>query len=306
MRILVTGCGYVGSTLCASLLNLGYQVRGVDNFHKGNCDAVIPYCASDDFEFMYGDITNDKHVEKMLDGVDAIVHLAAIVGFPACAKNPALSHLVNVEGTKKLLKYKLDKTPLLFASTGSVYGKIEDVCTEDSPCNPQSEYGRQKLLAEQAVLEAPNTVAYRFATGFGVSPCMRVNLLVNDLTYQAYTNKSLVIFEADARRTFIHVQDMANAFAFGIQRFSSLKHRVYNVGNEANNWSKRKLAEFIKSKTDCLVVYGNVGKDLDQRDYEVSYNRIAAEGWQPHFSVEEGVQEILKVVPLIQIRHQYE
>ena len=305
-KILITGVGYVGSYLCKKALEYGYEVRAMDNFHKGNCDTVIPLCANPDFEFMCGDVTNEKHVKKAVEGVDAIIHLAALVGFPACAKQPKLSYLVNVEGTANILKYRKD-AKLLFASTGSVYGKIDNICTEDSPLNPQSEYGEHKLLAEKLVRAEKDTLSYRFATGFGISPCMRVNLLINDLVYQAYHNKCITIFEADAKRTFIHVRDMCKAFMFGIKTIENTTHNVYNVGSTDNNWSKRKLANYIGDKTKAVVQFMDIGKDLDMRDYEVNYDRYKKQFPNHKMeSVSDGIDELIKIAPLIQIRHQYE
>ena len=307
-EILVTGAGgYVGNVLCRHLLGVGYKVRAMDNFHKGQCDALLSLVTNPDFSFMYGDVTNLKDCEKAVNGVDGIIHLAAIVGFPACKRQPALADAVNVGGTKNVLKVKGD-IPLVFASTGSVYGKVEETCTEDTPKNPLTVYGINKLEAESAVRAAPNTVSLRFATGFGVSPCMRVNLLVNDLVYQAITNRCLTIFEAGARRTFIHVKDMAAAFHLSLQKLvdGKLNYDVYNAGSDKLNWTKRMVAEYIREKTGCLVTYAEIGKDLDQRDYEVDFSRFNQEIMDVRFSMEQGVDELLKATPLLQIRHQYE
>ncbi len=306
MKILVTGGGgYVGNILCRNLLNLGHQVRCVDNFHKGNCDALFSLITNPNFEFMYGDITNIEDIKKMVDGTDGIIHLAAIVGFPACAKQPALSVAVNISGTENLLRFRNRNTPFVFASTGSVYGKVEGVCNEDSPLNAVSLYGENKRAAEEMVRGEPNTVSYRFATGFGVSPCMRVNLLVNDFVYQAMTNKCLNIFQADFRRTFVHVSDMARAFIFGVENLDNMSHNVYNVGDKKLNWTKRELAEYVCEKTGSIAHYGETGIDADQRDYEVDYGRINREGFFCEKTMEDGIDEIIKIVPLINIRHQY-
>ena len=163
-----------------------------------------------------------------------------------------------------------------------------------------------KKVAEIAVREQPNTVSYRFATGFGVSPCMRVNLLVNDFTHQAMTNKCLNIFQADFRRTFVHVRDMTRAFMFGINNYKKMSHNVYNVGDNNLNWTKRELAEYIAGKTGSFVNYAETGQDLDQRDYEVDYSRIQNEGFKCSVSMETGIDELMKVTPLLQIRHQYQ
>ena len=308
-KVLVTGGGgYVGNVLCRHLLNEGYQVKCVDNFNKGQCDAIIPLAINPNFEFTYADVTVSKQINEAVKGCDAIIHLAAIVGFPDCAAQPALAEVVNVEGTMNVINARnlySKNIPLVYASTGSVYGKVEGICTEESPLNAVSQYGINKRVAEGMVSSEENAVSFRFATGFGVSPSMRVNLLVNDFVYQAITNKILTIFQADFRRTFIHVRDMAKAFTMGIEHMGNWKHKVYNCGANHLNWTKRELAEYIKEQTGCFVHYEEIGKDNDQRDYEVSYNKLEAEGFKCDVDMETGINELIKVSPILQIRHQY-
>jgi nucleoside-diphosphate-sugar epimerase len=171
--------------------------------------------------------------------------------------------------------------------------------------NAVSQYGINKRVAEGMISDEENTVSFRFATGFGVSPSMRVNLLVNDFVYQAMTSKILTIFQADFRRTFIHVRDMAKAFTMGVKNMDRWKHKVYNCGANHLNWTKRELAEYIKEQTGCFVHYEEIGKDGDQRDYEVSYNKLEAEGFKCDVDMETGIDELIKVSPILQIRHQY-
>jgi nucleoside-diphosphate-sugar epimerase len=309
MNILVTGCGgYVGSNLCKTLIEKGYSVVGMDNFAKGHADALIPLMTNPKFKFMYGDVSVKKDVKAAMQDIDGIIHLAAIVGFPACKRQPGLSKLVNVEGTRNIVEAAEFKIPIVYASTGSVYGKVDGICTEQSPTNPVSEYGIDKLAAEQIVIEQENTVALRFATGYGVSPCMRVNLLVNDLVYQAVKNRSFSVFEADASRTFIHVKDMAKCFILMLERLLNElpTEKVYNAGSKDSNMTKRQLSEYIKAKTGCHVFYGNVGKDLDQRDYEVDYSKLESLGFKPDYTLEQGIDELIKVTPILQGIHRYE
>lgn len=303
-KILVTGAGYVGSVLVGQLLEKGYKVRAVDNFYKGNCDALIPYCSNENFEFTFGDVSSVSDVTKMTQGVDAVIHTAGIVGFPICQKHPGLSKLVNVIGTQNMVD-QARHIPFIFTSTGSVYGKLSEVCTENSPTNPQSTYGEHKRIAEKIVLEYDNALVYRFSTGFGVSPSMRVNLLVNDLVFQAYSNRCITIFEADAQRSFINVKSMAESLIFGLENFYKLKYKIYNVGHPSSNWTKRQLAEYIKEKTGCLVNYAEIGKDLDSRNYSISFERINAEGWRDSRTIEDGIEELLRVCPLLQLRNPY-
>jgi len=195
--------------------------------------------------------------------------------------------------------------PFVFASTGSVYGKVEGLCSEESPLKSVSLYGDTKRDAEKLVREEPNTISFRFATGFGVSPNMRVNLLVNDLVYQAVTNRALNIFQAESRRTFIHVRDMSRAFIFGLENMSRMSYNVYNCGANHLNWTKRELAEYIKKQTNAAVSYNDTHIDLDQRDYEVDYTRLNSEGFFCTTSMEEGIDELIKVSPILRINHQY-
>ncbi len=313
MKILVTGGGgYVGSVLCRALLDADYNVRCVDNFHKGHCDALIPLCSDDRFEFINGDISNALGVIKFVKDVDAIIHLAAIVGFPDCRQNPGLAKLVNVDGTDLLADAMPADAPFIYASTGSVYGKVTDeLCTEQTETKPLSHYGITKLEAEQIILNRRrHSVIYRFATGFGVSPNMRVNLLVNDLVYQCVTNKCVTIFQADFMRTFIHVRDMARAFVHSIDQYWDMAFNkdeppIYNCGSEDNNWSKRQLAEYIGKVTGATINYQEVGTDSDQRDYAVDYTRLKQSGFDLNIGVAKGIDELIKVSKLIHIQHQY-
>jgi len=304
-KILITGGGgYVGSVLCRHLLKNNFRVRVIDNFHKGHCDSLIPMCSNKNFEFYNGDITNKEQLAESLEDVDAVVHLAAIVGFPACSDCPILAEEVNVKGSANLAN--LTDKPIMFASTGSVYGKVEEICTEETPLNTLSLYGQTKLQAEKILLNRGNCVIYRFATGYGVSGNMTVSLLINDLVNQAVNNKCFVVFEPEARRTFIHVKDMANSFLFALNNLDKMRDSVYNVGDEKGNWTKRQMADYIADKTGAYLHYADFGKDLDCRDYEVSYKKIQSMGWQTKYTIEQGIDELIKAVKLIRINHQYQ
>lgn len=306
MKVLVSGsAGFVGNVLCRQLLDKGYKVKAVDNFYKGPSDGLLELSTNDNFEFQYGDVANKNHIKDMWHGVDACIHLAAIVGFPACDKRPYLAELVNYEGTKNLLEHR-EGRPFVNASSGSCYGKIQGLCTEDSPLNALNSYGTTKARAEQLVTnDGDNTLSFRFATGFGVSPNMRINLLVNDFVYQALTNGCLNVFQADFKRTFISVKDMGRAFVWGLENISRLNHKVYNCGDNELNWSKRELAEYICDKTGASVSFMETGTDKDQRNYEVSFDRLNNEGFKCNVSMEEGIDELIKTTPLLQITHRY-
>lgn len=315
-KVLVTGAGgYIGSCLCGQLLDEGYKVRAMDNFYKGQCDALIPYISNPNFEFVAGDVTNLEDVRKCVDGVGSVLHLAALVGFPRCVANKELAKLTNNAGTynvaevvKELNRHNSDPIKLIFSSTGSVYGRVLDnICTENTPMNPQSLYGETKVYGEKTIREqCSDALIYRFATAFGVGHTTRINLLINTLVYEAILNRCLTIFEADAYRTFIHVRDMARSFIFGIQNYWKMKYRIYNIGSDHMNSTKREIAESIREKTKCYITYADVMKDADCRDYKVSYEKIMDEGFTTTISIEQGIKELIDVTPLIRVRHNYD
>lgn len=304
-KVLVFGCGYVGTELCKTLLEKGYKVRASDNFYKGHCDALLNYATHPNFEFMFADATNPIDVQKAIKDVDVIIFLVSLVGAPMSDRYPTLSRLMTVESAETIMKYKPKHIPLFYSGTGSSYGALAEVCTEESPTNPTSTYGRDKLLAEQAVLSGENTCVYRFATAYGPSGNTRVNLLINDLVFQAVTNKVLVIFQGDYLRTFIHVSDMASSIVFWLNNYPNFKHRIYNVGSNDSNFTKREIAEKIKEKTGCLVIYEEVGKDPDLRNYACSFKRINDEGWSAKWKVDDGIDQLIKTIPLLQMRNPY-
>src|SRR4051812_40688482 len=291
MRILVTGgAGYVGSTLVPMLLDLGHDVRVLDSLRFGG-HGLLPCCQSRSFELVKGDINDESAVKKGLDGVDAIIHLAAIVGYPACKKEPHVAQATNVEGTRLLLKLRKPDQKFLFASTGSIYGSIPDyVCHEDTPRAPITLYGETKAAAEEMVLEAGNSVAYRYATAFGVSNRMRLALMPNDFTYQAVKNRSLIVYEGGFKRTFVHVRDMARSILFALERWAEIRDDVYNVGHESMNFTKEDVARKVLEHVDYYLHFAEVGTDADQRNYEVSYQKIREKGFETTVDLDRGVQ----------------
>lgn len=294
-RVLLTGgAGYVGTVLTGKLLEAGYKVRVLDNLMY-NQTCHLPFFINKGFEFIRGDIRDKETVEKALKDIDIILHLAAIVGVPACNKNPELAKAVNVEGTRNINLLRSEKQLLIYASTGSNYGKVEGICTEDSPLNPLSVYGVTKSQAEREIMEKGNAVALRFATGFGVSPRFRYDsLMINDFVYQACKNGFLVIYEPNARRTFVHVQDMVKSYLFTIKNFERMKNEVYNVGSEKMNYTKGEIALKIQKRILFALHFGNIGHDEDERDYEVSYDKIRKAGFETEISIEEGIDELIK------------
>ncbi len=306
MRVLITGgAGYVGTTLTAALLEKGFFVRCYDVLSFGG-DQLIPFFRSKNYEFVNGDIRDGEKLRKSLQDIDFIIHLAAIVGYPACKKDPELALQVNLTGTKILNLSRQRHQPIIFASTGSSYGALIDgICTENTPLNPLTVYGRTKGEAENILMDSGNVVAYRFATAFGLSPRLRLDLLVNDFCYQAVRNRSLVVYEAYFKRTFIHVADMALAFIHAINNFDAMKDNVYNCGDNSMNASKMDIAELIKKKVDFYFHAADIAKDEDARNYEVCYDKLGDTGYHTDISLEQGIDEMLRAFQVIQIHNPY-
>src|SRR4051794_14696998 len=300
MRILVTGgAGYVGSTLVPMLLDQGHRVRVYDNLRFGG-QGLLPCCQDRFFELIKGDVTDPDGVRKALDGIDAIIHLAAIVGYPACKKEPHVAHATNVEGPRTLLRLRKPDQKVLYASTGSIYGSVPDyVCNENTPRAPITLYGETKAAAEQMVLEAGNAVAYRYATAFGVSNRMRLDLMPNDFTYQAVKNRNLIVYEGGFKRTFVHVRDMARSFIFALEKWDSVKDDVYNVGHESMNFTKEDVARKILEHVSYYLHFAEVGSDADQRNYEVSYEKIRKKGFETTVDLDRGIAELARAAQLI-------
>ncbi len=306
MKILVTGgAGYVGSVLVPELLSAGHHVRVLDNLMYGG-HSLIPFFVHPRFEFVKGDILDEATVRRCVKDVDAIIHLAAIVGYPACKKDPNLAKDVNVFGSRIIDRSRSKSQPVLFASTGSNYGAlVGDICTEETPLNPLTIYGKTKTEAEQAFLDSGSSICYRFATAFGLSPRLRLDLLVNDFVYKAMKERNLIIYEKTYKRTFIHVRDMARSFLFALENIDTMLDNVYNVGSETMNYSKEDVALKIKEKIDFYLHFADIGKDEDQRNYEVSYKKINSLGFETTVDLDQGIDELMQGYQVIHVQNPY-
>jgi nucleoside-diphosphate-sugar epimerase len=306
MRILVTGgAGYVGSTLVPLLLERGHRIRVLDSLKFGG-HGLLPCCEHRTLELIKGDVCDEATTAKALEGIDAVIHLAAIVGYPACKKEPQLAQATNVEGTRTLLRLRGRDQKILFASTGSIYGSVPDyVCNENTPRAPITLYGETKATAEELVLDAGNSIAYRFATAFGVSNRMRLDLMPNDFTYQAVRNRNLIVYEGGFKRTFVHVRDMARSFIFALERWDAVKDDVYNVGHESMNFTKEDVARKILQFVDYYLHFAEVGSDADQRNYEVSYEKIRRKGFETTVDLDRGIEELVRAARLIEFQNPF-
>lgn len=297
MRILITGAaGYLGSVVTPELLARGHDVIAVDDFRYAQ-SSLLDCCNYPKLSIVRGDAGDRELLAKHLAGVDAVIPLAALVGAPLCKQQPEESERVNVGAIKILLELARPEQKILYPTTNSGYGiGAEGVhCTEETPLRPISLYGRQKVGAERMILERGNAITLRLATVFGISPRMRLDLLVNDFVYRALHDRFVVLFEADFKRNYIHIRDVAAAFIHCLDNFERMKDQAYNVGLSEANLSKRELcAEIKKQVPDFYFAEATVGEDPDKRDYIVSNAKIEATGYRPRVSLADGIAELLK------------
>jgi nucleoside-diphosphate-sugar epimerase len=287
------------------LLERDLKVRVLDSLLFGG-EGLLAHFANPDFECVVGDVRNPDDVGRAVKDCDVIIHLAAIVGFPACRRYPQLARETNVDGTKVLADAVGPDRLVLFASTGSNYGALaEEICTEETPLRPVSLYGESKTEAERHLMNTCNTIGFRFATAFGISPRMRLDLLINDFVYQAVKAHSLVVYERHFMRTFIHVRDIARAFLFGIDRAAKMAGQVYNVGSEKMNYSKEAVCRLIQERVEFYLHFADVGRDLDARNYYVSYDKISALGYQTTLDVQDGIDELIRGLPVLRVSNPY-
>ncbi len=302
-KILVTGgAGYIGTTLTPMLLDLGHHVTVLDNLLFNNGDRMIPHITHKNFKFIKGDVKDKELMKSETHGKDVVIHLAAYVGYPICRlKGEKESYSLNTQATKDLVDILHPDQYLLFGSTGSNYGEVIGLCTEETPLNPLSIYGKTKTEAELIVMSRNNSTAFRFATAFGISPRMRLDLLVNDLTYKAMTEGYAVIYESHFLRTFIHVRDLARSFIFAIENQEKMKDNIYNVGSNKMNHTKREVCEIIEKQVpEAYFHYADIKEDVDKRNYKVSYDKINSLGFEVEVTLQEGIEEIKRSIELLE------
>jgi nucleoside-diphosphate-sugar epimerase len=298
MRILVTGgAGYIGTTLVPLLLAKKYQITVLDTLDFG-IGPLLPFFRQPNFSLVKASVLDRSALKQAAADCDAIVHLAAISGQQACERDPERARAVNEKGTEAVAAITGRNRPLLFASSGSCYGAVKQgICTEQTPVHPLSLYGRTKAAGEAIVRGQCLAVIFRFATGYGISPRMRPELLINHFVMTALKEPSLVVFEPFAGRTFIHVEDIARAILFALENAEPMIGNTYNVGDECQNLTKQQVVELIRQRIPSLRVDCDPHKqDLDRRDYAVSYERIKSLGFKTRIGVETGIDELIRAL----------
>lgn len=301
-RILVTGgAGYLGSILVPELLAAGHRVSVLDNFmYRQNSLAHV--CHNSAFEVESGDIRVEQTIVRCLKSADIVIPLAAYVGAPLCKKDPVGASTTNHDAILMMLGHVSKQQAVIMPTTNSAYGSgdKDNFCTEDSPLRPISQYAIEKVEVEKALMQHPKAVSLRLATVFGMSPRMRTDLLVNDFTYRAVTDRFVVLFESHFKRNYIHVRDVARAFLHAIGRIDAMRGQIYNVGLSDANVSKRELCEAIRKQIpDFTFLEAPVGKDPDQRNYIVSNAKIEATEFKPQVSLDQGIAELIKGYQMI-------
>lgn len=301
-HILVTGgAGYLGSILVPELLKLGHKVTVLDSFMFGQ-NSLADVCYMDNFNVIRGDARDETLLKMLIKDVDIVIPLAALVGAPLCYRDEIGTITTNRDAIGTLSNMLSKEQRILMPVTNSGYGIGQEgvFCTEETPLNPISTYGKTKVEAEAIILQRENSISFRLATVFGMSPRMRLDLLVNDFTYRAVKDGFIVIFEGHFKRNYIHIRDVARAFIHGIDNFEMMRGEAYNVGLSDANLSKIELCEKIKLQVpNFTIMEAPIGKDIDQRNYIVSNDKIESTGFKPKFSLEMGIKELLKGYTII-------
>jgi nucleoside-diphosphate-sugar epimerase len=301
-NVLVTGgAGYLGSTMVPDLLNAGHKVTVLDNlmFKQTSLNHV---CINPNFSFVKGDIRVESVIAPLMKKADVIIPLAALVGAPMCTQDPVGATTINHDAISLMIKLLSKEQIVLMPTTNSAYGTGDEnnFCTEESPLRPISQYAIEKVGIEKELMQHENTVSFRLATVFGMSPRMRIDLLVNDFTYRAVYDGFVVLFESHFKRNYIHVRDVSRVFQHTLSNYDKMKGQVYNVGLTDANVSKWELCEHIQKQVpNFAFLEAPVGKDPDQRNYIVSNAKIEATGFKPSYSLDMGITDLIKGYTMI-------
>tara|TARA_B100000767_G_scaffold265066_1_gene280708 strand:- start:886 stop:1818 length:933 start_codon:yes stop_codon:yes gene_type:complete len=295
-KILITGgAGYIGSILTTKLVDLGHKVTVVDLL-KYSSSSLNHLYSFKNFNFIHADVQNGNVMKKLISKNEYIIPLAGLVGAPLCEKYKKEAVSVNYKVIKDCVKYSKNKK-IIFLMSNSGYGVGEQnkFCTEDSPLNPISLYGKTKCDAEKEVIKAKNYVCFRLATVFGFSYRMRSDVMVNNFVFNALKDKKLKLFEPHFRRNFIHVRDVVDCILYTINNFKKMQNNIYNAGINSANITKLQLAQLIKKQIKDLKLSTIKGiKDPDQRNYFVSNDKLKKKGFTAKRNLNEGIKELIK------------
>jgi len=301
-KILVTGgAGYLGSIMVSDLLTAGHKVTVLDNFMFKQ-SSLNHCCYHPNFTVVKGDIRQKDTMATLMKDADIVIPLAALVGAPLCNLDPVGATTINHNAVTLMLKLLSKDQIVVMPTTNSAYGTgdKDNYCNEESPLRPISQYAIEKVEIEKELMQHPNAISFRLATVFGMSPRMRIDLLVNDFTYRAVNDRFIVLFESHFKRNYIHVRDVSRVFQHALNNHDSMKGEIYNVGLSDANVSKKELCEHIqKQLPGFLFVEAPVGKDPDQRNYIVSNEKIEATGFKQEFSLDQGIDELIKGYSMI-------
>ena len=296
-NILVTGgAGYLGSIMVPELLKAGHKVTVLDNFMYGQ-NSLAHVCHDPNFNAVRGDVRTKDKIAPLLKDAEIIIPLAALVGAPLCDSSPIEAKTVNHDSMLALFDIVENDQPILMPTTNSAYGTGDENshCTEKSELRPISSYAKEKVAVERALMKRRNSISFRLATVFGMSPRMRIDLLVNDFTYRAVHDRFIVLFESHFKRNYIHVRDVSRVFQHALNNHNEMKGEIYNVGLSDANVSKKELCEHIqKQLPEFIFVDEQIGKDPDQRNYNVSNEKIESTGFDTEFSLDRGIGELIK------------
>ena len=301
-NILVTGgAGYLGSTMVPDLLAAGHKVTVLDNFMFKQ-SSLNHCCYHPNFSVLKGDIRKKNTMTKAMKNADVIIPLAALVGAPLCSLDPVGASTINHDAIELMLKLLSNEQIVLMPTTNSAYGTgdKDNYCNESSPLRPISQYAIEKVEIEKKLMQHPNAISFRLATVFGMSPRMRIDLLVNDFTYRALNDGFVVLFESHFKRNYIHVRDVSRVFQHALNNHNEMKGEIYNVGLSDANVSKKELCEHIqKQLPEFIFIDEQIGKDPDQRNYIVSNEKIESTGFKTEFSLDRGIEELIKGYQMI-------